>query len=304
MKIILAEQYGFCMGVKRAVRMASELSAKEIPLTIFHEIVHNETIVDYFRRRGISQASTIDEIADGTVIIPAHGAPPEVLKRAEQKGLKVIDATCPLVKRIHRLVARLTSEGYFIIHFGDKEHDETIGIAGHAGDNFKIIENYDDAREFDQDHRKLALTAQTTAGLQEFEKTAKYLTKKYPLLEVFNTICNATVRRQKAAAELAAKSDLFLVVGSETSANTKRLVEIASESCSHVFRINSAQEIEPVWLFDKKGPIETIGITAGASTPDKTVEEIIEAIDSMAGEPVEVVYPVSRDTDPGLIFEQ
>ncbi len=304
MKIILADQYGFCMGVKRAVRITTELADKEKPLTIYHEIVHNETIVDFFKSKGVAQARTIDAIPGGTVIIPAHGAPPEIIERAEKMGLRIIDATCPLVKRIHRLVERLIDDGYNIIHFGDKGHDETVGIAGHAGSKITIIESIEDAKKLDLKSGKFALIAQTTAGLDEFERIARFLKQKYPHLEVYNTICNATIRRQKAAAELAANCDLFLVVGSEGSANTGRLLEIASARCPGSFRINGPEELRNEWFFRNSRPLQTIGITAGASTPDSTVEKIIVRIKEIVPEPVEIVAPDHRDTDPSLVFEQ
>jgi len=305
MKIILSEHYGFCMGVKRAIRITSGLSSNEKHLTIYHEIVHNETIIDFFKEKGINQAGTIDEIEEGTVIIPAHGAPPGTIRIAESKGLKIIDASCPLVKRIHQLVEKLTAEGYHVIHFGDREHDETVGIMGHASDNITVIESYGEAESLIINREKRALTAQTTAGLDEFLRAEKILRKKYPQIKVLNTICNATTNRQKAAAELARQCDLFLVIGSAKSANTKRLAVIAAKNCRRVFRINSCDEVRREWLFNDDGSdIDTLGITAGASTPDTKVAEIIEFIKENTNNPIEVVYPEKRKPDPQLLFEE
>ncbi len=293
-KIIIAQHYGFCMGVKRAISLTEETMAADPNVTILKEIVHNEAIVEKFRLEGVGRAESIDEIEGGTVIISAHGASPEVFRRAEMKGLKVIDATCPLVIRIHKIVNKLAENGYHILHFGDSRHDETIGIVGHAPDRVTVISSIDELRALPALSGKLALTSQTTARASDFVEVEAEAKVLYPQIEIFNTICNATNQRQAAVMDLAPRVDMMLVVGSQSSANSKRLAQISRAICGLAYLINTAEDIRPEWFGNETKPINIVGLTAGASTPDFLIEGAIVRLEEMAGREVEVIYPERR----------
>lgn len=290
-KIIVADYYGVCMGVKRAISLTEETALKGDKVTIFREIVHNEAIVEKFRSEGIGQAKSIDAINGGTAIIPAHGASPEIFRKAAAKGLNVVDATCPLVIRIHKIIRKLADGGYQILHFGDSEHDETIGIVGHAPDRVTVIARASDLDKINPAGQKIALTAQTTASISDFEKIEKVARRKFPRIEIFNTICNATSQRQAAITRLAPQVDIMLVVGSKSSANSNRLAQISKSLCNRAYLIDSAEDIEPAWFRDGNNPVDIVGLSAGASTPDFLINGAIEKLKDIAGCPIEVIYP-------------
>ncbi|HDL03049.1 MAG TPA: 4-hydroxy-3-methylbut-2-enyl diphosphate reductase [candidate division Zixibacteria bacterium] len=295
-KIIIARYYGFCMGVKRAISIAEETMRKGGQVTILNEIVHNDAIVKKFDMAGLGQSSSIDNINSGTIIISAHGASPEIFRIAGEKGLKIVDATCPLVIRIHKIIHKLAENGYQILHFGDPDHDETIGIVGHAPGRVRVIPKAEILKSINHIEGKLALTAQTTARVADFNKFEKLVRKKFPQVEIFNTICNATNQRQVAIMDLAPQVDMILVVGSRTSANSKRLAQISSAICgvSHLF--NAADDIKEEW-FNKDGrEIEVVGLSAGASTPDFLIEGAIARLKEMSNGRATVVYPDNRPT--------
>lgn len=302
-KIIVADYYGVCMGVKRAISMTEETSQQEKNVTIFREIVHNEAIVEKFRAEGVGQAKSIEKISGGTVIIPAHGASPDIFHRANIKNLNVVDATCPLVIRIHKIIGKLAGAGYQILHFGDSEHDETIGIVGHAPDRVQVIADVSDLDKIEFDRQKVALTAQTTASIANFSEIEEAARKKFPQIEVFNTICNATSQRQAAITKLAPTVDLMLVVGSKSSANSNRLVQISKSFCSRAYLIDSAEEIEPEWFDDKNKQVDIVGLSAGASTPDFLIEGVIEKLKQFSSTPVELIYPEKKSNNNELALK-
>jgi len=293
-KIIIAEYYGFCMGVEKAILITRETMHQYKKVTILNEIVHNDAVVREFACAGVGQSTTIEKIKDGTVIISAHGASPDIFLKARKQGLKIVDATCPLVIRIHKIVKKLAEDGYFIIHFGDPEHDETIGIVGHAPDKMTVIHNREALQNLKIPEGKIALTAQTTARISDFQEIEKSVKKKYPQVKVFNTICNATGQRQAAIMQLAPQVDLMLVVGSKTSANSKRLVQISETLCRRSYLIDSADDILREWLTPNDKIIETIGLTAGASTPDFLIDGAIDRLKALAEHKVEIVYSKKR----------
>ncbi len=302
-RIIIAEHFGFCMGVKRAISLTEETGVLDRKVTILKQIVHNEAVVEKFKREGVGQAATIDEIDGGTVIIPAHGASPDIFSRAHERGLKVIDATCPLVIRIHKVIKKLAENGYCILHFGDHTHDETIGIVGHAPDRVTVIPNLEALRSIGQVDGKVALTSQTTARVSDFVEIEEAAKLKFPQIEVFNTICNATNQRQAAVMDLAPHVDMMLVVGSVSSANSKRLAQIARALSSHGYLINSARDIDPDWFRRDGRSIEIVGLSAGASTPDFLIEGAIERLKEIAGGTVEVIYPRRKAAKNRLFLE-
>lgn len=303
-RIIVADYYGVCMGVKRAISMTEETSRQDNNVTIFREIVHNEAIVEKFRSEGVGQAKSIESIKGGTVIIPAHGASPDIFKRAAAKNLNVVDATCPLVIRIHDIIAKLAGAGYQILHFGDSEHDETIGIVGHAPERVKVIANISDLDKIESVQNQVALTAQTTASIANFTEVEEVACRKFPQIEVFNTICNATSQRQAAITKLAPTVDVMLVVGSKSSANSNRLVQISKSFCSRAYLIDSAKEIVPKWFEDEHKQIDVVGLSAGASTPDFLIEGVIEKLNQFSLTPVELIYPEKKSNKNELALRE
>ncbi|MDH4156779.1 MAG: 4-hydroxy-3-methylbut-2-enyl diphosphate reductase [candidate division Zixibacteria bacterium] len=295
-KIILASHHGFCMGVKRAINIAEE-TARDMngQVTILNEIVHNEAVVERFNQQGVGQAFSVDDVDGGVLIISAHGVSPDVFEKARRKGLKVIDATCPLVERIYVIINRIVGNGFHVIHFGDPNHDETKGIVGHAPEHITVVSSKEELLALPKwRDRKLGLTVQTTAHSSEFADIEKLAQQKWPHLEVFNTICNATTKRQAAIMDLAPQVDMVLVVGSQTSANSKRLAKISEAICGRGILIGSAAEIKEDWFAGKSG-IEKVGISAGASTPEFLVEEVIERLQAISGGKAEVIVPQKKN---------
>lgn len=282
------------MGVKRAIAIAEETAGSNGRVTILNEIVHNEAIVEKFRREGVGQSFSLEDVKEGTLIISAHGASPEVFRKAEEKGLKVVDATCPLVIRIHKIVKKLAENGYHVLHFGDDKHDETIGITGHAPDKVTVIPTLDALEALGPFDGKLAMTSQTTARVSDFVEVERRAKEKYPQIEIFNTICNATNQRQAAIMDLAPRVDMMLVVGSESSANSKRLAQISKAICGLAYLINSPDDIRPGWFAYSDKKIDVVGLSAGASTPDFLIDGAIAKLQEIGGGEVEVVYPEKR----------
>lgn len=294
-RILIASHYGFCMGVKRAINIAEETALEEKgKVTILNEIVHNEAVVNRFNRQGVGQASSLDGVSEGTLIISAHGIAPDVIKNAEAKGLKVIDATCPLVTRIYTIIGKIVANGYYVIHYGDPNHDETHGILGYAPEHITVAANKEELLNLPEwKDRKLGLTVQTTAYMEEFAEVEKIAQQKWPHLEVFNTICNATTKRQAAIMDLAPLVDMVLVVGSVSSANSRRLTKISDAICGRGILIGSAADIWDEW-FAEDQKVESVGISAGASTPDFLVEEVIQRLVDISGGSAELILPEKK----------
>lgn len=298
-KIILARHRGFCMGVKRAINIADDTADKRTgeKVTILNEIVHNEAVVEDFKEKGVAQAFSVDEVDEGTLIISAHGISPDVIEKAEAKGLNVIDATCPLVSRIYEILHKVVANGYHIVHYGDRNHDETQGVIGHAPEHITVVSTPEELQALpDWPDRKLGLTVQTTSHKDEFEKVERLAVAKWPHIRVFNTICNATTKRQSAVMDLAPRVDMMLVVGSKTSANSSRLAQISDAICGRGILIGSADDIKTEWFDDPA--IEQVGITAGASTPEFLVEQAIERLVQISGGTAEVVLPKKNNRIP------
>lgn len=294
-QIYLARHYGFCMGVKRAIKIAEETAKTTTePVAILNEIVHNETVVGRFRDDGVGQVFTVDAAREGTLIISAHGVAPHVIEEAKEQGLHVVDATCPLVTVIYDVVMEKISQDYHIIHFGDRNHDETIGVVGHAPERITVVGTEEELAALPVwTERKLCLTVQTTSSMEEFAEMRVLAKEKWPHLEISDTICNATTQRQTAVRDLAPKVDMIIVVGSTTSANSKRLAELAQQLCGRGVLIGSALDIRSDWFTDNPS-IEKIGISAGASTPDFLVEAVIAKLMKLSGGSAELIQPEKK----------
>jgi len=275
MKVYLAQHAGFCMGVQRAIDLAHKTASEtDGPVFVLHEIVHNKSVVEDLEKKGVGSVDEVDEVEEGTLIISAHGASPEVIKKAKDKGLRVVDTSCPLVSKIDRIITKLAQAGYTILLLGDKDHAEVKGLSGVAPDSTFVFRYEDEVRALPEIDGPVALVSQTTQNIMFFDKVAELVRERYPQVDVYNTICNATETRQNAALEIAGKVDVMITVGSRNSANSNRLREVAATLAPRSYLVDNASELEPDW-FDGA---ESVGVTAGASTPDNLIQGVIERI--------------------------
>ncbi len=289
-KIILVRPRGLCAGVERALKIL-DLAIQKNPGPIYcrHDIVHNKKIVEEYRARGVIFTEEIEEIPDGaTVVFCAHGSSPGVFEQAEKKKLKVIDAVCPLVNKVHNEAKSYSDRGYQIVYLGHKNHPEGIGVLGEAKD-FRLISNLEEAKKLEI-KKKAVLLTQTTLSLDETKEIVEYLKNKWPELELpaGKDICFSTTNRQLAVKELAKKVDLILVVGSSNSSNSNRLREAAGKEA---YLVDGPDDLQEEWFKGK----EVIGITAGASVPERLITPVVEAVKKQFGGEVEE-FEVIKET--------
>ena len=278
MKIEIADKAGFCFGVARAVDIAYNTAKSDGEAVTYGMLIHNSDVTDGLSRLGVKRIDDIKDIKSGmNVIVRAHGVPRSDIEKIEAAGAQIIDATCPFVKKIHNIVKQAYDEGKNIIIVGNPEHPEVIGINGWCENSAFIVNSMDDAEEIvkNNDIKDVVLVAQTTIRKDFFKKIENFLKKHFTNAKFFDTICSATDERQKAAAELADKADVMIVVGGAESSNTKKLYELCLEHCENTFCVQNAKELKK---YIKQGIIPTskklVGITAGASTPDAVTGEV------------------------------
>lgn len=277
MQILIAEHSGFCEGVSRAYKIALEESQKGRPVYMLGNLVHNTQVVEKFKSLGAITVKDLAEVpqdAKGILIISAHGVAPEIYRQAGQLKLKVVDTTCPWVKKAQKIAKQFADEGRQVVIVGDKGHKEVVGLVGWSGGNAKVIES---PRDIEEIKDKVGILAQTTQAEENFKKIVAEIKKRAKDVKAENTICGATTKRQHAAVELARKVDLILVIGDKMSANTKRLTELCSQTGTETHQIETAADLNPAWLKGK----EKVGISAGASTPEWVIEEIITKLRSL-----------------------
>lgn len=277
MKIILANPRGFCAGVNMAIEcLERSLGFFGAPLYVYHEIVHNKYVVERFLRRGVVFVESLEEVPEGAPLLySAHGVSPQIREQARARGLRAIDATCPLVTKVHLEAVKYANEGYTIVLIGHEGHDEVIGTMGEAPDRMVLVETAEDVRALDlPTNTKIAYLTQTTLSVDDANIVIDALRKKFPRIvnPPKDDICYATQNRQEAVRELAQQADVVLVLGSQNSSNSRRLAEIAGALGPDAHLIDGVAEIEPGW-FDG---VETVLITAGASAPEDVVQECIE----------------------------
>jgi 4-hydroxy-3-methylbut-2-enyl diphosphate reductase len=277
MKIILANPRGFCAGVNMAIEsLERALEFFGPPVYVYHEIVHNKYVVERFRRRGTVFVESLDEVPEGSPLLySAHGVSPQIRDESRRRKLRAIDATCPLVTKVHLEAIKYAREGYSIVLIGHEGHDEVIGTMGEAPDRIILVETADDVAHLEvSDPSKIAYLTQTTLSFDDANLVIAALREKFPLIAnpPKDDICYATQNRQEAVRELAVKADVVLVLGSQNSSNSRRLAEIARSLGPHAHLIDGVSEIRPEWF---EG-VETVMITAGASAPDDVVHECIE----------------------------
>ncbi|MBI5699080.1 4-hydroxy-3-methylbut-2-enyl diphosphate reductase [Candidatus Saganbacteria bacterium] len=275
MDILIAEHSGFCEGVERAYRIALEQTREGRPVFMLGNLVHNAQVVEKFKNSGVKVVKEISEIpsgAQGTLLISAHGVAPQVYEEARTRGLAVVDTSCPWVKKAQKIAKELADEGRVVVIVGDKGHPEVKALVGWSGGKGQVVENLADLQKLSfPPSEKVGILAQTTQAEEHFKRLTDELKKKTKDLKVFNTICGATSKRQKAAVDLAKKVDLMLVIGDKLSANTKRLAELCDQTGTETHQIQTVKELDQGWLKGKK----KVGITAGASTPEWVIEEVI-----------------------------
>ena len=276
LKINLSKEAGFCFGVARAIEQVEKLiKSKKRPIFILGELVHNEHVINKLKKRGIRIIDSLKAISKGTLVITAHGADPKIISRAKAKGLVVLDTTCPKVTYVHQIAKNLDKQGYKILIYGDKFHSEILGILGEVDKRALVINGIEEARRVKiKSGDKIGLISQTTQNLEDFKKIIKIIRSKNPNCLVFNTICDSTVRRQEDIRNLARNNDLIIVIGSISSANTKRLCQISKKINPKTYQISTKSEIKKNWF--KK--VKNVGITAGASTPSDVIYDVIKFI--------------------------
>jgi 4-hydroxy-3-methylbut-2-enyl diphosphate reductase len=276
MDIYLANPRGFCAGVVLAIDLVEiALEKYGAPVYVKHQIVHNPVVVSEVESKGAITVEKVSEIPDNSVVVfSAHGSPPEDYILAKKKNIKVIDATCPLVTKVHNEAKKYSKEGKNIILVGHKGHQEVIGTSGQA--NMKIIDDREkfELKKENNKQKDVIVLSQTTLSVRDTEETVDKIKSVYPNALVRNDICYATTNRQEVTVKLANKVDLILVVGASNSSNCNRLRDVAIQSGTKAFLINSYNEINQNWL----NGINKLGLTSGASTPDKLVYEIIKKL--------------------------
>ena len=283
-KIYLASPRGFCAGVDRAIDIV-ELALKIFgpPVYVRHAIVHNRWVVNQLKEKGAVFVEDIEDIPEGAVtVFSAHGVSPQVRENAKKRKLKVIDATCPLVTKVHMEAKRFAKEGYTILLVGHKGHVEVEGTMGEAPDRIILIETPEDAEKVQvPDPQRVAVITQTTLSVDDTREIIEILRKRFPAIETpkADDICYATQNRQDAVKELVRICDLILVIGSKQSSNSNRLREVAEKNGVTSYLVSDETEIAETWL---KG-IRAVGITSGASTPEFLVERVINKLKSLGG---------------------
>jgi 4-hydroxy-3-methylbut-2-enyl diphosphate reductase len=277
-KVVIAQPRGYCAGVEMAVETVERtLQRHGAPVYVFHEIVHNQHVVQDFIRRGVRFVQSIDEVPKrAKLVLSAHGVSPAVWQQAKEKQVEiVIDATCPLVDKVHREVRKFAAQGYWIILIGHEKHDEIVGTSGEAPERIRIVADITDARAVDiPDPDKVIVLTQTTLSVDDTREVIEVLKERFPRMvtPVKEDICYATQNRQDAVKQLAEEVELILVIGSRNSENSNQLCKVARARGATAYLVDDCHAIDPKWLVG----VERVGITSGASAPERLVQETAE----------------------------
>ncbi len=278
MEIERASEMGFCFGVRRAIELVEKAAGERGPLQTLGALVHNRQVVDRLELCGVSVAASLDELQGNIVAIASHGVGPEGMEQVRIRGFEVIDATCPFVRKAQVVAKRLGKAGFWVLVFGDAAHPEVRGVLGWAGENASASL---EVPHLDKLPRRLGILCQTTQNQERFAEfvagVISHKSAKFTELRIFNTICDATSKHQVAALALAGRVDLMFVVGGQDSANTKRLARICADTGVTTYHIEAAAEVDPRWL---RGHYR-VGVTAGASTPDEVIDEVVRALEEV-----------------------
>lgn len=276
MEIKVAKSAGFCFGVKRAVATVYEEIEKhpDEKIYTYGPIIHNEIVVNDLAEKGVTVINTVEElknIKEGIVIIRSHGVEKAIYNLLKKNHVQIVDATCPFVKKIHKIAEEQSKEGLEIVIIGNENHPEVQGIKGWADNNVTVIENEEQADKFEvEKSKKICIVSQTTFNYNKFNKLVEIIEKKGYDIIVVNTICNATSERQVEAAKIAKEADAMIVIGGKHSSNTQKLYEICKEECINTYYIQTIEDLDILKLKE----CGCVGITAGASTPNKIIEEV------------------------------
>ncbi|MBU3840350.1 MAG: 4-hydroxy-3-methylbut-2-enyl diphosphate reductase [Candidatus Ruminococcus intestinipullorum] len=276
MNIKRAKTAGFCFGVKRAVETVYQEveSNQEGTIYTYGPIIHNEEVVKDMQKRGVIVLRSEEELKQlekGTVIIRSHGVAEYIYDLLKAKNIHIVDATCPFVKKIHNIVSKESAAGKYIIIIGNPEHPEVQGIRGWAKSDVSVVQNKEDIEELViEDNREICIVAQTTFNYNKFQDLVEIISKKSYDVSVLNTICNATKERQTEARSIAEEVDAMIVIGDKHSSNTQKLFEICQGACKDTYYIQTLDDLD----LNQLGSVETVGITAGASTPNNIIEEV------------------------------
>ena len=277
MQVELAKSAGFCFGVQRAVdtvyKQIEENSTEKI--YTYGPIIHNEEVIKDMEKKGVEvilSEEELKQIKSGIVIIRSHGVPKRICDLLDENKVRYVDATCPFVKKIHRIVEEKSRDGYHIVIIGNREHPEVMGIEGWAQGPATIIQTEEEARAFElvPESEKVCVVAQTTFNYNKFKDLVEIISEKRYDIIVLNTICNATKERQEEAYDIAKRVDAMIVIGDKRSSNTQKLFEICSNACADTYYIQTLGDLN----MNQLRSVETVGITAGASTPNKIIEEV------------------------------
>ncbi len=295
MQVLLANPRGFCAGVDRAIDIVERaLELFGAPIYVRHEVVHNKFVVDNLRAKGAVFVEELDDVPAGsTVVFSAHGVSQAVRREAESRGLKVFDATCPLVTKVHVEVAKMREQGREIIMIGHRGHPEVEGTMGQSAGGMHLVEGPDDVAGLQvQDEGNLAYVTQTTLSMDDAARTIQAIRKRFPKIvgPKKDDICYATQNRQDAIKTLAQRCDVVIVVGSPNSSNSNRLREVAEQLGVPSYMVDNAGELRPEWVAGKS----TVGITAGASAPEVLVQEVVERLRSLGADAVNTLDGIAE----------
>jgi 4-hydroxy-3-methylbut-2-enyl diphosphate reductase len=294
--ILLASPRGFCAGVDRAIEIVElALEAYGPPVWVRHEIVHNRHVVEALRAKGARFVDDLEAVPPGSLVVfSAHGVSPRVREQARSRQLRTLDATCPLVTKVHVEALRCARDGYQVILVGHRGHVEVEGTLGHAPERMLLVETREDAQRVQvRDPERVAVLTQTTLSVDDTREIIEILRSRFPRIRTpgKDDICYATQNRQNAVKSIAARADLILVVGAPTSSNSNRLVEVARAHGARAQLVEDAAAIEPAWLAGARA----IGVTAGASTPERLVAAVLARLDELGCGPVEETALVRED---------
>lgn len=276
-KVKSAKIAGYCYGVERALKLTEKaLENQPRPIYTLGPLIHNPQVVEQLKKRGVQPLDDFSKVRSGTVIIRSHGIDPKVVNQLRSRGAAIVDATCPFVKKAQRRAAELVRDGYSLLVVGEREHPEIAGILAHAGGDVLVVEKNEDLKDLKR-KKKIGVVVQTTQPIEHLVEVVSDILKVASEVKIFNTICGATSKRQKAARELSQSVDLMIVVGGKNSANTTRLAQICQSMNPRTHHIETADEVEPQWFADAL----SVGVTAGASTPALILKRVVDKIESL-----------------------
>ena len=275
MEVTVAKTAGFCFGVKRAVeKVYDQIGRTEKRIYTYGPIIHNEQVVGDLREKGVEVIDSLEElktIRNAVVVIRSHGVGKNVYEILKENGVEIVDATCPYVKKIHRIVEKQSAEGRKVLIIGSEDHPEVQGIKGWGDERTVVIEDMDDFLKLQlPENEKLCIVSQTTFNYKKFQDIVEKISKTRYDITVLNTICNATQERQVEARQIASQVDVMIVIGGKNSSNTQKLYEICRRECKHTYYIQTLEDFKP----EITGTVRSVGITAGASTPNQIIEEV------------------------------